>query len=663
MKFLTARVSSFIAVLLLLMSHSVSAITLGDATVFSHLEQPIYAEIPLHGVSRFEIPNIELSLAAKSQFERMQMSYDEKLEKLSFLPVKRGDGWYIQVHTVEKLGMPVVAFPLKMKWAEGQVIRGYTFVLKPAPDGKPLIADPARVSSGADSSGSRAERIFENFTAQKQESYGPVKSGETLWPIANKLRDQNMSVEQMAMALLKANPEAFHDGNVNKLKRGVNLKVPSREDVMSMTAREARAAFYAQVNSWKEEIQQARLAKEQAIAEQKRLEEEKRLAEERRIAEEKARIAAEEKAKAEAEAARIAEEEARKLAEEEARRKAEEEQQSLSIVPAADDNNPDTKQEFENEVLRTMEEVEANRLANEQFQERIDDLAEELEDVQTLVTLKDQQLANLQDLVEESKRELEISKEEAMQAIAEAPTNAIKRYIEEQQRIADEARPEWQKWLDREFGIRVSTEQVWQYAALAALVVITILLLMLLRSKSRQSEIVAAQTTVVDKEDLKEELQQEYDHKPRVAFSPLVYDIKNEKEKTSAEEADDSADPKRINVQSWVSQLHEDAAVVAKSLRTDSETREELTDKSANRLSMTHEDEEPGAIPNMSPHDHDDKEIALDDAVEMNLDLAKAYSDLGDNEGARNLLNESRNQTDDPILLKRIEDMLKRLDD
>ena len=59
------------------------------------------------------------------------------------------------------------------------------------------------------------------------EYYGPVRRNDTLWSLASYLRtDSSVSVHQMMLAILNANPSAFIDNNVNGLRVGSVLRVP-----------------------------------------------------------------------------------------------------------------------------------------------------------------------------------------------------------------------------------------------------------------------------------------------------------------------------------------------------------------------------------------------------------------------------------------------------
>ena len=70
--------------------------------------------------------------------------------------------------------------------------------------------------------------------------YGPVARGETLWGIASEYsKGTGFSINQTMLALQRKNPDAFIQQNINKLKRGVILRMPSFSEIGVMSSREA----------------------------------------------------------------------------------------------------------------------------------------------------------------------------------------------------------------------------------------------------------------------------------------------------------------------------------------------------------------------------------------------------------------------------------------
>jgi len=77
--------------------------------------------------------------------------------------------------------------------------------------------------------------------AKNENTYGPIKQGESLWEIA-KLLDKNdsISIHQLSSAIYALNPAAFQSGNMNRLKAGAILKIPDNETVVSTSSKDAK---------------------------------------------------------------------------------------------------------------------------------------------------------------------------------------------------------------------------------------------------------------------------------------------------------------------------------------------------------------------------------------------------------------------------------------
>ena len=72
--------------------------------------------------------------------------------------------------------------------------------------------------------------------------YGPIKSSETLWSIATKLRpNNNVSVYQTLAAIYKSNPSAFRQGDINKIIESSVINIPSPALIAQQSNTEAYA--------------------------------------------------------------------------------------------------------------------------------------------------------------------------------------------------------------------------------------------------------------------------------------------------------------------------------------------------------------------------------------------------------------------------------------
>ena len=73
-----------------------------------------------------------------------------------------------------------------------------------------------------------------------------VARGDTAAALARANLPQGVSLDQMLQAMLRANPNAFVNGNVNRLKAGAELALPNAEEAQAIDATQARQLVIAQ---------------------------------------------------------------------------------------------------------------------------------------------------------------------------------------------------------------------------------------------------------------------------------------------------------------------------------------------------------------------------------------------------------------------------------
>jgi len=79
-----------------------------------------------------------------------------------------------------------------------------------------------------------------------------VQRGDTLGVIAENLAGNGASAQQMMMALLAANESAFINGNINLVKAGAELRIPSANEARSLSQAQALASISDQNRLWQE---------------------------------------------------------------------------------------------------------------------------------------------------------------------------------------------------------------------------------------------------------------------------------------------------------------------------------------------------------------------------------------------------------------------------
>jgi len=228
---------------------SVYALGLGGMTTHSALNEKFKADIELISVKKGQLDTLKATLAPAAVFNRMGVERTFFLTRLKFRPMRLKDGRaVIRVTSSDPIREPFLDFFIKLDWPNGQAVKEYTALLDPPSLTKRRAAriEAASAKAAAERSSS-SERTIVRASSRPQRTaadgeYGPVAANETLWEIADDLRPQGISIHQMMMALYQANPQAFLNNNINLLKKGQVLKVPSAEEI-TIGRSEAVAAF------------------------------------------------------------------------------------------------------------------------------------------------------------------------------------------------------------------------------------------------------------------------------------------------------------------------------------------------------------------------------------------------------------------------------------
>ena len=89
----------------------------------------------------------------------------------------------------------------------------------------------------------------------KSDTYGPIVSSDTLWQISRNYRsNSSLSVYQVMQAIYEINPDAFEQQNINLLKDGSILKMPSEAYIFNVNNRQAQQKAQLDILSFKSNI-------------------------------------------------------------------------------------------------------------------------------------------------------------------------------------------------------------------------------------------------------------------------------------------------------------------------------------------------------------------------------------------------------------------------
>src|SRR6185312_8348842 len=255
---------------LTLCSTQLLAVDFGQVRVLSNLGQPLLAEIPLRGASPAELENLTASLASPGEYERAGIVGGRTSVPLSFSVVAgHGGGHVIRISSSVPVDDPYLDLLVDVNTAAGKSLHEFAILLDPpsanaAPIARAQEPAPAPTAAAAPATPRAAPAAQPAATttaaapapaskasgAVVKGMYGPVERGQTLSGIAQQTLPAGVDINQMLLALKQANPDAFYRDNINTLKAGAVLRVPSAADAEAMTVVAAIAEVRRQNGEW-----------------------------------------------------------------------------------------------------------------------------------------------------------------------------------------------------------------------------------------------------------------------------------------------------------------------------------------------------------------------------------------------------------------------------
>ncbi|CAD1793493.1 ferrous iron transporter B [Xanthomonas euroxanthea] len=268
------------ALLLMACSGAAIALGLGDIRVLSRPGQPLVAEIPVISNEPGELDNARVALASATTFARVGLERPQGLVsnlQFQFAQDARGRA-VIRVTSSQAVDQPAINFLIEVEWGQGRLVREYS-ALVDAPNTAAAIAGPAIEAPRAGASNAIAREpaaapaAVAGRAGQAADAVAPgtrsgtraaapapagdalpaVRSGQTLSEIAAAVaRSNGHSLDQTMLALLRTNPDAFIDGNINRLKQGAVLRTPQEDALAQVGAAEAAVMVREQAAQWRQ---------------------------------------------------------------------------------------------------------------------------------------------------------------------------------------------------------------------------------------------------------------------------------------------------------------------------------------------------------------------------------------------------------------------------
>ena len=300
-----------------LASPMVHAAGLGQLSVISPLGQPLNAEIEIVSLQPGEEEGLVARLASPDAFRAAGIDFNPALVSARFAIERRGGRPLLRVRTTQPVNDPFLEILVELQWTTGRLVREYTVLLDPpeyrgpqaiaaapaaratpaaAPEPKPAEApaaqpapEPARAPApapvearplpsvpapaaepapapaaeaqvekpaaaeaekpaAAEAEKPAAEPVGEPAAAE--EGKVAVKKGDTLSEIARQNLPPGANLNQMLIAIYRANEDAFIRKNVNLLRAGRILDIPGAEAVSAIDPEEAKRLVQAHMDDF-----------------------------------------------------------------------------------------------------------------------------------------------------------------------------------------------------------------------------------------------------------------------------------------------------------------------------------------------------------------------------------------------------------------------------
>ncbi|MGB5511851.1 MAG: FimV/HubP family polar landmark protein, partial [Woeseiaceae bacterium] len=277
---MSRRFSRLSFVLVLLLSSKGWAVGLGDIQLDSALNEPLRAEIALLGATPDELTSLDVALASADTFSRYGIDRPVYLQQIRFdIIANTAKGPVVKLTSPVQMTEPFLTFLVEASWPGGRLLREYTVLLDPPTYVPPSVQQaPAvvapRVSQPADTGRIERPAATDSSTDPSTDARGSrpqprpqqpadtspydtqsagayvVQRGETLWGIASRMRpDNRLTMNQTMLAIYEANPGAFA-GNINLLKAGATVRIPSADEVFQISRGDAFSEVQRQNTNW-----------------------------------------------------------------------------------------------------------------------------------------------------------------------------------------------------------------------------------------------------------------------------------------------------------------------------------------------------------------------------------------------------------------------------
>ncbi len=290
-----------ITVFLIIFTGTALAVSVGKIEVASHLSEPFYGEVPLLLENDEVVSNVSVNIAGAEDYRVLEVYRDPVLKQIKTWLKTDKRGSRIEINSNSNIETPFFNLVLKVRYGHATHFKKYVVFLElPTKNTALRVADVSRVKhstptptmmnapSGAsdpytlipapaasnkkavpvmnaNSAAMKSTRLKANTPRAKgwsrTSTYGPIVRGDTITTVAQRLRiDDTFTNAQVMIALFEKNKAKFGEANINLIKAGVFLDIPSADEVRKYSPRDASRMLVSQNVQWKKLVQKPKYA-------------------------------------------------------------------------------------------------------------------------------------------------------------------------------------------------------------------------------------------------------------------------------------------------------------------------------------------------------------------------------------------------------------------
>lgn len=232
---------------------------LGGLQVNSALDEVLNGEIPFIIDSSENIENIEVSVASSAEYKRVGLDKTYVPSNIDVSVIDNNGKKNIQISSRGPISEPIVSLLLVVNWENGHLLREYTLLLDPpiflnTQQNPPEVVQtqtytaPTKIESKPQATQETTQTKITNTYNESNQVV--VESGDTLWKIASKHNDGYSSPQQTMVAIFNNNPGAFQNNDMNFLKKGATLTIPSTDQISMISNGQAIAEVNSATQNW-----------------------------------------------------------------------------------------------------------------------------------------------------------------------------------------------------------------------------------------------------------------------------------------------------------------------------------------------------------------------------------------------------------------------------